>query len=125
MLVVLQYQPFILRLKSFIARSDTNKQVVFVVWEIPTESIQIKEKSLPVILVPNDSEVFYDLYSKQARQIDGYLDRNPVIWKFIFKPDEQERFYSYAIGSVEDPQGYIIFSQHRMQDDSILRSRIG
>ena len=93
----------------------------FCSWEIPTESIQIKEKPLPVISIPNDSGVFYNLYSKQARQIDGYLDRNPVIWKFIFKPDEQERFYSYAIGSVEDPQGYIIFSQHRMQNDSILR----
>ncbi len=93
----------------------------FCSWEIPTESIQFKEKPLSVIAIPNDSEIFHQLYPKQAQLINGYLDRNPAIWKFIFKPQEKESFYSYLIGSMDEPQGYIIFSQHRTEDGSILR----
>lgn len=91
------------------------------VWEIPTESIQIKEKPLSVIPISNDSKIFYELYPKQARLINGYLDRSPAIWKYIFQPDEKETFYTYLIGSQEEPQGYIIFSQHRTKNGSILR----
>ena len=94
-------------------------------WEIPTQSIQVKEKSLSAIIqIPNDSEIFseifYELYSKQARLINGYLDRSQAIWKLVLKPDGKETFYSYLIGSVEQPQGYIIFSQHRTDNGSIL-----
>ena len=90
------------------------------IWEIPTESIQVKEKPLSVIPIPNDSEILYELYRKQAGLINGYLDRSPAIWKFVFRPDGKEVFYSYLIGSMEKPQGYIIFSQHRTGDGSIL-----
>lgn len=91
------------------------------IWEIPAESIQVKEKPLSVIPISNDSEIFYELYPKQAPLINGYLDRSPAIWKYIFQPDEKETFYTYLIGSQEEPQGYIIFSQHRTENGSILR----
>ena len=90
------------------------------IWEISTESIQVKEKPLSVIPIPNDAEILYELYRKQAGLINGYLDRSPAIWKFVFRPDGKEVFYSYLIGSVEKPQGYIIFSQHRTDNGSIL-----
>ena len=98
----------------------------FCIWEIPTESIQIKEKPLSVIPIPNDAEILYELYPKQAGLVNGYLDRNSAIWKFVFKPYEEETFYSYLIGSVEEPQGYIIFSQHRKrtEDGTILLLRV-
>lgn len=39
------------------------------------------------------------------------------------KPSDRNTFYGYVIGSVEEPQGYIIFSQHSAPDGAILRVR--
>ncbi len=93
----------------------------FCSWEIPTKSIQIREQPLPIKTIPIDSEIFYELYAKQAKGINGYLNRNQTIWHRIIKPSEVDAFYAYLIGSPEKPEGYIIFSQHSVQDDDILR----
>ncbi len=90
-------------------------------WEISAQSIQIKEQPLPIKAVPIESEIFYELYAKQARSINGYLNRNQTIWHRIMNPSEKDIFYAYLIGSPEVPQGYIIFSQHSVEDDNILR----
>ncbi|MEB3217189.1 MAG: GNAT family N-acetyltransferase [Nostocales cyanobacterium 94392] len=92
-------------------------------WEIPAETIQIREQPLSVKAVPTDSQIFYELYTKQAKNINGYLNRGQPIWHRIMKPADQNIFYAYLIGSVEEPQGYIIFSQHSENDDAILRVR--
>jgi predicted acetyltransferase len=43
-------------------------------WEIPTASIQIREQPLPLQpVVPINLEVFYGLYQKQAKLINGNL----------------------------------------------------
>ncbi len=89
-------------------------------WEIPAQSIQIREQPLPIKSVAIDSDIFYELYSKQAKNINGYLNRNQTIWNRIMKPDKKDVFYGYIIGSIEKPEGYIIFSQNRIENDKIL-----
>ena len=91
-------------------------------WEAPVQSIQIREQPLPVKAVSTDSQIFYELYKKQAKNINGYLNRARPIWSRIMNPS-RDTFYAYLIGSTEQPQGYIIFSQHSAEDGAILRVR--
>lgn len=97
----------------------------FCSWEISAQSIQIKEQPLPIKAVPTDSEIFYELYAKQAKNISGYLNRAQPIWHQIMKPFDKDKdiFYAYLIGSVEVAQGYIIFSQDSSKDDAVLQVR--
>ena len=92
----------------------------FCSWEIPASSIQIKQQPLPIKSVPLDSEIFYELYAKQGKNINGYLNRNQTIWNRIIKPGEKEVFYGYIIGSIEKPEGYIIISQYSVDNENIL-----
>jgi len=92
-------------------------------WEVPTESIQIREQPLPLKPVPCDREVFHHLYEKQARLTNGYLDRNQAIWQQVIQTNDNETLYAYLIGQVDQPQGYIIFSQHQGEDGSVIRVR--
>ncbi|MDY6901392.1 MAG: GNAT family N-acetyltransferase [Cyanobacteriota bacterium] len=91
-------------------------------WETSAQSIQIREQLLPIKAVPTDSQIFYELYEKQAKNINGYLNRAKPIWHRIMAPSKGT-FYAYLIGSAEEPQGYIIFSQHSAEDGAILRVR--
>src|SRR5919199_532986 len=93
-------------------------------WEIPTQSIQVREQPLPLKAVfPINLEVFHDLYQKQARLINGYLDRHPFIWQGLIRAFEKEMVCAYLIGPADQPQGYIIFSQHTKDDRTFLRLR--
>ncbi|WP_026734930.1 GNAT family N-acetyltransferase [Fischerella sp. PCC 9605] len=93
----------------------------FCTWEIPCDTIQTREQLLPVVRVPFTFEVFSKLYQQQARINNGHLDRHQAIWERITQPDEKEAIYIYQIGSKNQPEGYIIFSQHRIEDSSVLR----
>lgn len=93
-------------------------------WEIPTESIQVREQPLPLKAVfPLNLEAFHDLYQKQARLTNGYLDRHPFIWQGLIRAFEKEMVCAYLIGAADEPQGYIIFSQHTKEDRTFLRVR--
>ncbi|MBW4689836.1 MAG: GNAT family N-acetyltransferase [Komarekiella atlantica HA4396-MV6] len=93
-------------------------------WEISTQSIQIQEQPLPLQpIIPINHQVFHDLYQQQARLTHGYLDRNLGIWQGLIQPNNQETIYGYLIGDKDQPQGYIIFSQHSAQDSAILQVR--
>jgi predicted acetyltransferase len=72
----------------------------------------------PVVSI--NHEVFHELYQQQARKTHGYLDRHPAIWERIIQPDEKEKVYAYFIGTKDQPQGYIIFTQKRTEDGEIL-----
>ncbi|MGJ5633534.1 GNAT family N-acetyltransferase [Nostoc sp. CALU 1950] len=91
------------------------------IWEISTRNIQVREQPLPLEpVVSIHHEVFHELYQQQARLTHGYLDRHPAIWQRIIQPDEKETVYAYFIGTKEQPQGYIIFTQERTEDGEIL-----
>ncbi|MBW4595821.1 MAG: GNAT family N-acetyltransferase [Brasilonema angustatum HA4187-MV1] len=93
------------------------------IWEVPTQSILVKEEPLPVGAVAGDHEIFRELYQQYARLNNGLLERHQSIWQGIFKSDKKEAIYAYVIGCAEQPQGYIIFSQHQNQDGSFIRIR--
>jgi predicted acetyltransferase len=93
------------------------------IWEVPTQSILVKEQPLPIGAVAGAHEIFYELYQQQAKLNNGLVERHQSLWERIFKPDEKETIYAYLIGCAEQPQGYIIFSQHQDQDGSFIRVR--
>lgn len=94
----------------------------YCLWEIPTQSIQLREQMLPLQPVAAiNQEIFAHLYQQQARLSPGHLDRNQAIWQAIIEPDEKETLYTYLIGDKDQPQGYIIFNQERTQEGIILR----
>jgi predicted acetyltransferase len=95
----------------------------FCSWEISTNSIQIKEQPLPLLAVSLEEEVLRHLYQQKAKFNNGYLDRHQALWQQIIKPDEKEGVFGYLIGTVEQPQGYIIFSQHQDRDGSFIKIR--
>ena len=81
-------------------------------WELPTASIQLKERHLPMYRVSlNDSGIFEQIYSQQARVNNGNLARNSAIWSRILEPQKEEDIYAYLIGSENTPGGYLIFTQ--------------
>jgi predicted acetyltransferase len=91
------------------------------IWEVATRNIQMREQPLPLQpVVSINHEVFHELYQQQARKTHGYLDRHPAIWERIIQPDEKEKVYAYFIGTKDQPQGYIIFTQKRTEDGEIL-----
>jgi predicted acetyltransferase len=91
------------------------------IWEIATQNIQVREQPLPLELVASiNHEVFHELYQQQARQTHGYLDRHPAIWERIIQPNDKELVYTYLIGTKDQPQGYIIFTQERTNNGEIL-----
>jgi predicted acetyltransferase len=93
-------------------------------WEISTQSILVREQPLPLKPVsPINLEVFHDLYQQQARLTNGNLDRHQFIWQGLIRPVEKEMIYAYLIGAADQPQGYIIFTQHPKEDSSYLRIR--
>lgn len=92
-------------------------------WEIPASQIQIRESSLPIAPIPLNSERLSPLYQQQAQCNNGYLDRHPCLWQEILRPISQEALYAYQFGSVDHPQGYIIFKQTRTEAGSILQIR--
>jgi predicted acetyltransferase len=91
------------------------------IWEVATRNIQVREQPLPMDRVVSiNHQVFHELYQQQARLTHGYLDRHPAIWERLIQPDEKETVYAYFIGTKEQPQGYIIFTQERTDDGEIL-----
>jgi predicted acetyltransferase len=90
------------------------------IWEVETESIQLRESPLLVQAVPLDVEIFAPIYQKQAQLTNGHLERHQFIWNSVIKPFGKEKYYAYIIGV--EPQGYIVFSQDR-KDGSYIRIR--
>ncbi|NJO39657.1 MAG: GNAT family N-acetyltransferase [Cyanobacteria bacterium CRU_2_1] len=93
-------------------------------WEILTETIRMKEQPLPICPVtPVESADFQEMYLQKAKQNNGHLDRHSFIWQELFDAKGKEPIYSYVIGSTDRPEGYVIMSQHRTHEGSILRIR--
>ncbi len=93
----------------------------FCAWEIPCDTLSTTKQLLPVVRVEFDMQVLNQLYQQKARLTNGHLDRDQAIWERLIEPDDKEVFYTYLIGSANQPEGYIIFSQHRTEEGSILR----
>jgi predicted acetyltransferase len=91
------------------------------IWEVATNAIGLREQPLPLQpVVPINHQVFHELYQQQAKLTPGYLDRHPAIWERLIQADKNETVYAYFIGTKDQPEGYIIFSQQRTQDGEII-----
>ena len=92
-------------------------------WELPTNSIQLSDRTLPMQpVIPVCQEVFYDLYAQKAKANNGHLERNQSLWKFVVEPrkESEEIFYAYLIGAEVQPEGYIIFTQRREENSCLI-----
>ncbi|MDV2991464.1 MAG: N-acetyltransferase Eis [Chroococcidiopsis sp. SAG 2025] len=89
-------------------------------WEISTQSIQVKEQPLPAIRVELDNFEWQKLYQQQAKLNNGNLERHQSIWQRLIQSDAKETVYAYLLGSLDRPQGYIIFRQRRGENKSYL-----
>ena len=89
-------------------------------WEISTSSIELRDDSLPIEPVSLDSSEFAALYQRQAQQINGYLDRNSVIWQGLLDSQKNIPPYAYRLGTAAQPQGYIILRQQGEGEQSRL-----
>lgn len=94
---------------------------IYCSWEIPTETIQIKDSNLPIKSATSIShEVFKDLYHQQAKVNNGNLDRNQAIWDGAIKPQTEEPVYAYLIGQETQPEGYIILAQYQEDNNNLI-----
>lgn len=93
-------------------------------WSVPTAAIQMRERLLP--LHPVDLitiESFAKLQQQHAQRQNGNLDRHSAIWHGFLKTEANQPLYAYLMGAIEQPQGYVIFTQSRSNDEAILRVR--
>lgn len=82
-------------------------------WELPTASIQLKERDLSMYKVSlTERHIFENTYNQQAQRNNGNLARHSAIWSRILESDKEEEIYAYLIGSETTPEGYIIFTQN-------------
>lgn len=93
-------------------------------WEVATDTIRVREQSLPLKRVTADSQILRELYQKQARLNNGNLERNNFIWSEITQPSShKQEFYAYLIGATDNPEGYIIYNQNRTDYRDYLNIR--
>ncbi|MEQ9669274.1 GNAT family N-acetyltransferase [Coleofasciculus sp. G2-EDA-02] len=90
-------------------------------WQIPTETIQWRDRTLPMSRVkPIGYEVFQDLYSQQAQTTNGNLNRNPAIWQNLLEAQTDQPVYAYLIGEQSQPEGYVICTQSQEANNLLL-----
>lgn len=88
-------------------------------WEITTASIGMGKPLLPLTLITDEKDILRELYKKQARTHNGNLNRSELIWTYIGRSQDAIQ-YAYLIGSFDDPQGYIIFTQHHGENNTYI-----
>lgn len=87
-------------------------------WEIAADSIQISDRTLPIYPINLDElEVLYKIYQQNARVTNGHLERNQCLWQLLIEPPKEQEMYAYLIGSPTQPEGYVIFFQHRESNE--------
>ena len=93
-------------------------------WELPTASIQLKERYLPIQRVClSDSGIFEKIYNQQAKVNNGNLARHSALWLKILESQTEEDIYAYLIGSENKPGGYLIFTQNRDKKEKAIEIR--
>lgn len=82
-------------------------------WELDTAKINLRERRLSMQRIDTDeSAIFERLYTKQARINNGNLARPQAIWNRIIQPPQEQELFIYLIGSSQEPEGYVLFTQN-------------
>ncbi|PIG91517.1 GNAT family N-acetyltransferase [Gloeocapsopsis sp. IPPAS B-1203] len=87
-------------------------------WEMPTQSIMMRNRTLPMQAVNLDCHEFYNLHQQQAKSTNGYLQRHQSIWQ----EKTESSTYAYLIGA-DQPEGYLMFQQQEINNSSCLTIR--
>lgn len=87
-------------------------------WEIDADRIQITDRTLPIQAInPAHHKVLQKLYQQNAQITNGHLERNQCFWQLLLEPPKEQETYAYLIGSEAQPEGYVIFFQHRESNE--------
>lgn len=91
-------------------------------WQVATTAIQVHRLSLPVHRLPMNPQGLMPVYDQQARINPGCLQRSPVIWQRILT-SEKSPLYGYGFGPENALEGYIVFTQTRSPQGTVLQIR--
>ncbi|WP_439566209.1 GNAT family N-acetyltransferase [Gloeocapsopsis crepidinum] len=83
-------------------------------WEMPTQSIMMRDRTLPMQAVNVDDNRLHNLYQQQAKSTNGYLQRHQSIWQEIVELST----YAYLIG--DRSEGYLLFKQQEVNNSNCL-----
>lgn len=92
-------------------------------WDMRIDQIHMKERSLPIQSVPLTVETFQPLYEQQAKWNNGNLQRSLGLWQELIQVRHQEPLYAYLIGDTTLPEGYMIFTQSKIDGSATLALR--
>ena len=86
---------------------------VRLVYQMPTASIDVRERSLTLRRIePDDHEAVGQAYAERARRTSGNLDRNDWYWRRIFDPPPWlPKVYGYLVERDGRVEGYTVYSQ--------------
>ncbi|PPS42270.1 enhanced intracellular survival protein Eis [Chroococcidiopsis sp. TS-821] len=87
-------------------------------WEMPTQSIMMRDRALPMQTVELDCDEFSHLHQQQAKLTNGYLQRHQSVWQEKIKSST----YAYLIGA-DQPEGYLMFQQQEVNHSECLAIR--
>lgn len=93
-------------------------------WQLPLTGIDTSRQELPLQPIElSQQEILRPLYQQKARLNNGHLERYPIIWQRFFQAKDKEPVYTYIIGTAQQPEGYLIFSQQTTETGIGLRIR--
>lgn len=94
-------------------------------WTIPASMIHVRSRSIAVQPVtPVHAEAFLDMQQRYAQQQQGHLDRHLAIWQSVLdSATNTNPTYAYTLGDLDHPEGYVVYSQHSQNEETILRIR--
>ncbi|MFZ9738230.1 MAG: GNAT family N-acetyltransferase [Prochlorotrichaceae cyanobacterium] len=78
-------------------------------WQLTLQDLPRQTPALEIHPLPLGAKSLQPLYDRWAAQHNGLLDRHPGLWQLLL----QSAPYAYCLGSVTDPQGYILYAQER------------
>lgn len=77
---------------------------------------------LPLRRVDADEHnpLFQSIATRQAEFSNGGLDRNPGMWRRIFRPRDGGKVFSYLVGAPGEEAGYLVYDQLRSPSRNAL-----
>lgn len=93
-------------------------------WQLPLIAIGTPKQELSLQRIePSQQGILSPLYQQKARLNNGHLERHAIIWQRFFQAADKEPVYAYIIGTAQQPEGYLIFSQQNTEPGMSLRIR--
>jgi predicted acetyltransferase len=94
-------------------------------WRVATDHIGIGKAPLPCHPqhLKEVAPHWIALQNNRGQFHQGLLERHPYLWQRLLKPPGEGTSFAYAVGSLNNPDGYLIAYQHRETNEAILTIR--